>query len=97
MRKFIAETSMEFHEWIKDKDNFPYNVRKDKAMTFDAFINEYKDFQKWLTRKRFTIWVQKYANFIGQEYDSDITNGMRWFMIKTDEEQPVEEDDDNIF
>jgi len=96
MRKFIAETSMDFHEWISDKDNFPHNVRKDKSITFDAFINEYKDFQKWLTRKRFTIWVQKYANFIDAEYDSDITNGMRWFMIKTDEEQPVEEDD-NIF
>lgn len=92
MRKFIAETSMEFHEWISDIENFPYNFRKDKTQAFDSFVNEYQDFKKWLSRKRFAIWVNKYANFIGADYKSGNSNGIRWFMIQTDENKVVEDD-----
>lgn len=96
MRKVMAETGMDFYEWISDKDNFPLNVRKDKQLAFDAFVQEYKDFQRWLTRKRFNIWVHKYANFIGAKYDSGNTNGMRWFVIETEGHETIEEED-NIF
>lgn len=89
MRKFIAETSMEFFEFIKDVDNISHNVRNDKKIYFDKFCEEYPDFRKWLTRKKFNIWVQKYCNFSKFEYSSGNTNGTQWFMI----ESPILESD----
>lgn len=89
LRKLIAETSMEFYEWANDVDNLPVGIRNDKVLYFDNFINEYKDFNKWLTRKRFNIWIQKLAKFRGIEYDSNSTNGFRWFMIG-EEKQTIE-------
>lgn len=92
-RKFIAETSMEFSEWMKDVLQF--NERLDKKIFFDKFIEEYPDFKKWLTRKKFNIWVQKYANFIKSEYTSDNSNGLQWFMISNGKE--VETEDEILF
>jgi len=85
MRKFIAETSMEFYEWIKEVENVPVNERLDKQIYFNNFTTEYKDFQKFLTRKRFNIWIQKYCNFISAEYLSGNSNGLQWFTVKTGE------------
>jgi len=94
MRKFIAETSMEFLEWIKDIENVPHNDRLEKSLYYINFTNEYQDFKKWLTNKKFNIWVQKYCNFIGAEYLNGNSNGFRWFTIKTDTNQV---DTDEIF
>jgi hypothetical protein len=88
MRKFIAETCMEFYEWVNDKENCPQNVRNDKQQYFNKFTDEYQDFKKWLTRKKFNIWVQKYCNFVNKEYTEGNSNGFRWFMIG-------DEDNDN--
>jgi hypothetical protein len=92
MRKFIAETSMEFLEWIKDIENVPHNDRLEKSLYYINFTNEYQDFKKWLTNKKFNIWVQKYCNFIGAEYLNGNSNGFRWFTIKTDN-NPVDTDE----
>lgn len=81
MRKFIAETCMEFYEWIKDIENCPNGIRNDKQQYFNKFTEEYQDFKKWLTRKKFNIWIQKYCNFKGLEYSEGNTNGQRWFVI----------------
>jgi len=81
MRKLIAETSFEFYEWISDKNNMTIGSRNDKSEYFNNFVNEYKDFQKWLTRKKFNIWTQKYCNYIGSEYSQGNTQGVHWFMI----------------
>lgn len=81
LRKFIAETSMEFKEWIEDTDNFKLNNHISKVESFNNFINEYPDYKKWLTRKRFNIWVQKYASFINADFKQGNSNGSRWFMI----------------
>ena len=96
MRKFIAETCMEFYDFIKDKDNVPRNERLDKKMYFDKFVDEYQDFKKWLTRKKFNIWVQKYCSFMKYDYVSDNTNGVQWFIIKTGEVE-IEHDNDIMF
>jgi hypothetical protein len=93
MRKFIAETCMEFYEWINDKDNFPIGIRNDKTQYFVKFTEEYQDFKKWLTRKKFNIWVNKFATFKKMEYTEGNTNGMRWFMLGTE----VEDDNDIMF
>jgi hypothetical protein len=81
LRKFIAETSMEFYEWIEDLENFALNTRLDKQEYFDKFIAEYKDYQKYLTRKRFNIWVKKYATYKGYEFRQGNSNGLRWFEV----------------
>ena len=97
LRKFIAETSMEFFEWIQDHDNFPINKLNDKKTYFENFIQEYQDYKLWLKRKRFDIWVQKYATFIGSEYQTDVSNGLRWFMISNENNLNEEEDEDIMF
>lgn len=81
LRKFIAETSMEFYEWAQDELNLPINTRNDKSESYEKFINEYKDYNKWLKRKRFSIWVQKYASFMKYEYTDGVSHGSRWFEI----------------
>jgi len=81
LRKLIAETSMEFYEWANDVENLPVGVRNDKTMYFDNFVSEYKDFNKWLTRKKFNIWIQKLAKFKNIDYSQNSSNGLRWFMI----------------
>jgi len=86
LRKFIAESAMELYEWAEDRDNLKLNNREPKKESFDAFINEYKDFNKWLTRKKFNIWMQKYATFKGYEFDQGSSNGLRWFSISNGEE-----------
>ena len=93
LRRFIAETSMEFYEWVQENDNFPINKRNDKKTYFDNFVEDYQDFKKWLTRKKFIIWVQKYASFIDAEYTQGNSNGLRWFAIETD---GIEEDDNDV-
>jgi hypothetical protein len=80
-RKFIAETSMEFYEWITDQDNFSLYMKNDKQSKFYQFTSDYKDFQKWLTRKKFSIWVQKYSSYIGKEYFQGHSGEFKWFMI----------------
>jgi hypothetical protein len=91
MRKFIAETSMEFLEWVKDKENVMHNDRLEKSVYFTNFTNDYQDYKKWLTNKKFNIWIQKYCNFIGAEYLEGNTNGMRWFTIKTGQLNEVDD------
>lgn len=91
LRKFIAETSMEFLEWIDDKENFSLNVRTGKKEAFEMFVEDYTDFKKWLTKKRFNIWVKKYAKHKLLEFKDGRTNGWTWFELsdvsKTEEEK----------
>lgn len=92
-RKLIAETSLEFKEWIEDSENLKLNTRYEKAVTFESFTNDYVDFKRWLTRKKFNIWVQKYASYKGLEFMQGNSNGSRWFEIKGEEklEEVLEE------
>jgi len=93
MRKFIAETCMEFYEWVKDNENCPIGIRNDKQQYFNKFTDEYQDFRKWLTRKKFNIWIQKYCSFKNIEYQEGNTHGQRWFSMG----EQNEEDNDIAF
>jgi len=86
MRKFIAETSMEFLEWIEDSQNIGRNVRLEKKLYYDKFVEDYQDFKKWLTRKKFNIWIQKYCSFKEHSYQEASSNGHAWFMIQTEKD-----------
>ena len=81
LRKFIAETNMDFYEWISDFENFPINKRNDKSQYFNAFINDNKDYDKWLKRNRFNIWIQKYANYKDYDFEQGSSNGLKWFAL----------------
>lgn len=93
MRKLIAESCMEFFEFIKEVENVRLNERLDKQVIFDSFTNEYKDFQRFLTRKKFNIWVQKYCSFIGAEYQQGNSNGFHWFEIQTEKKDELIEEE----
>ena len=81
VRRFIAETSMEFVEWITDKDNECVDKRINKRNFYDQFVEDYQDYKKWLTQKKFNIWVQKYSRYSSYEYIEGHTNGNRWFEL----------------
>jgi hypothetical protein len=92
LRKFIAESSMEFYEWIDDPDNFKRNERHNKTQYYQIFIDEYQDFKKWLQSKTFNKWVDKYCTYKGYEYKEGNTQGNRWFEIVNDfqeSEEPI--------
>ena len=72
---------MEFYEWVQDSQNIKANVRGNKVESFEAFVDEYKDFNKWLSRKKFNIWLQKWAKFNNWEYRDGNSNGNRWFEL----------------
>ena len=84
LRKFISETSQEFYEWVTFEDNEMVNIRLNKRNKFDQFVEDYQDYKKWLTQKKFNIWVKKYAKYIIAEYTEGHTNGDRWFKIVDD-------------
>lgn len=92
LRKFIAETSMDFYEWIIDEGNFPFELRNDKSVYFTNFITENKDFSTWLKRNKFNQWVHKYANFINAKFEQGNSNGVKWFGIFNGETKEDEED-----
>lgn len=86
VRKFIAETSMEFYEFVSN-GNIKLNDRIGKVESFESFLKEYEDFKKGrgLNRRTYTIWVKKWSNFKGYNYKDDITQGWQWFEIHSNE------------
>lgn len=82
LRKFIAESAMEFYEWATDEDNLRSGIRLNQKTLFNNFVEDYPDFKRWLTQKKFNIWLKKYCNHIGVEFDMGKTNNERWFEIK---------------
>lgn len=92
LRKLIAETSMEFYEWITETIDIPFNKRLLKNEYFDMFKNDYQEFNKWITLRTFTNWTQKYCSYMGYEYKQGSSNGQRWFEI-INENEPIIEDE----
>jgi hypothetical protein len=88
-RKFIKETCSEFVEWAID-ENLPKNQRLDKAARFTAFVGEYKDFERTLSQRKFTSWMEAFGNFYGHK----VTQGksdMRWILFETETNEEVDE------
>lgn len=89
LRKLMAETSMEFYEWITEVENITFNQRLDKKEYYHRFLESYPDFKKWLNQRTFTVWIQKYASFNDWEYKKGNSNGMQWFeIVNKDEPKP---------
>lgn len=94
LRKFIMETSQDFFYWISDRSNFSVNQYLDKSAMFDAFVNDYIDYRKWLSRNKFSIWVSKYANYMGMKFHETHSGSVRYFMISDNETIDQKEDID---
>jgi hypothetical protein len=76
LRKFIKETCSEFVEWAT-LDNLPLRQRLDKSAMFTAFVSEYKDYERTLSQKKFTQWMDIY----GKKNGYNVTQGkshVRW-------------------
>ena len=91
VRKFIKETSYEFYEWSKDRDNLPYNIRINKTEYYNRFINEYQDFRKWLSQKKFTQWLEAYGKYYEINFEQGRTHEMRYIEYITKDKQPEED------
>jgi len=93
IRKFIKETSSEFHEWTTD-GNLPIDQLFSRGEKFDAFVQEYPDMKNntWkLSQKRFKGWIESFAEFKKlQHKDIKDSAGARWSIISAHdhEEQP---------
>lgn len=84
-RKLTVSTNYDFLEWIED-DNYSINNRMDKASKFDDFTNEYPDFKKWLTRKKFDIWMTKFGKYKGYEVLKVKSNGLNYIEFSNGQE-----------
>jgi len=93
-RKFHKETSFDFDEWSKDTENLALNIRHDKSILYTSFINEYPDYAKWLKQKKFTQWLETFANHNGYACVQGRTHQMRFIEFNT-EEKPVTANDEN--
>lgn len=87
VRKFIKETSYEFYEWSQDRENLPYNIRIDKTEYFQKFKNEYPDFQKWLTQKKFTQWLENFGKYYKLQFNHGRTHSSRYieYLVSSEE------------
>jgi hypothetical protein len=92
LRKFIMETSQDFFYWISDRSNFSLNQHLDKAAMFDAFVNDYMDYKKWLSRNKFSIWVSKYASYMGMKFHETHSGSIRYFMISDGDKNEIIEE-----
>jgi hypothetical protein len=89
IRRFIAATSFEFYEWVSEEDNLPLDNRIYKSSKFQQYLEDNPDSKKWLTIRRFSIWIDKYAQFKGYRILSGKDMTGRWIDIS---EKPSKED-----
>jgi hypothetical protein len=80
-RKFIKETSFEFFEWTNDEP-LTQNARTYNKVCFEGFSEEYPDVKKWLTNKKFSLWIEGYARFHKLELQRGKDSVGRFFTIK---------------
>jgi len=64
LRKFIKDTSFEFSEWVNE--NLPIGDKIYQADKFNEFTEEYSDYKKWLTKKKFKQWIDAFAKYLGK-------------------------------
>lgn len=93
LRKFIAETSMEFWEFVNDEENIVTGLRVYKDDIHSKFINTYSDYKK-LTKKRITSWFKNYADYLELQFiqDSDM-NGRYFEIVKGMATNPLDNED----
>ncbi len=81
-RKFIKETSFDFHEWVMDSP-IPLHDHIVKSEWFNKFIKEYPDYEKskWFTQKRFSQWLEIYGRYKGFRQVTGKSMDGRWIVF----------------
>lgn len=90
-RKFIKETSFDFHEWVNETP-LPIHEQLNKSEYFEKFVEEYPDYKaKWFTRKRFSSWLETYGKYKGYQVLKGKSLNILWinFTPMTLEAMPV--------
>lgn len=82
IRKFIKETSHDFYEWVNESDAVIFNNRLGTTYLFNEFTNEYKDYLKWLSNKKFNQWIETYCKYNNFELEKGRSQDGRWIIIK---------------
>ena len=68
--------------WVADADNIEFGIRLYRSTLFNKFIDEYPDYKKWLSNKKFSQWIDSYVknNNYESEKGKDMTG--RYILIE---------------
>ena len=81
LKKLIGATNKDFVDWMEDQ-NIPINEKIQTELAFNNFKDECKDFDnKHFSRKRFILWIKKYCEYKGYEFNSLKSGSMRWIYL----------------
>lgn len=82
--KFINATSPDFWDWVQT--NIEPDVKYDKKILFESFRTEYS-IKNSLERRKFSSWLEKYALYLGLEYDNKShSDNVRYFQMFSKDE-----------
>lgn len=81
-RKFINETSHDFHEFSIKEGQIKHNERINKQELTTSFNFHFSDSKYSISTRTLQKYVKKYAEFIGAKYSDGNSNGVRWFSIE---------------
>jgi hypothetical protein len=80
-RKFINQTSSEFHEFVTDIDTpFVTSVKLIKSAIYEQFLGQYPDVRKFLSQKRFAGWLERFGEYKGWNLTTGKDHSGRWVM-----------------
>lgn len=83
-RKYITETSQDFHDWTKEPNSLPLDIKLFNNEIFGRFVDEYPDYKNKLQIKTFKKWIKKYCEVNKLSYHNDVNqvfNNQRYFYI----------------
>ena len=86
LRKFIQDTSPEFHEWSEERHNIARTIRVYTVEASERFQREHID-MKGISQKKFKSWIKVYADKEGLEYTPDRDRDGAYFTL-TDPKAP---------
>lgn len=80
-RKLINATCYEFYEWIEE-EVLETDIHISKNDMFETFLNEFGEFRKWLSKRKFSRWLDLYATHKGYDIVKGKYNGLRFTLYK---------------
>lgn len=99
MRKFIAETNMEFYEWSKlDEGNIHLGIRMYKGDLYNQFILDYPDYGSGkykMSQKSFKKYLDKFGEYFDYQVNHDKDNIGRYVEF-TEIGQEIKQDENDI-
>ena len=82
LRKLIAASNKDFVDFMED-NNIPIGEKIQTELAFNNFKDECKDFDnKHFSRKKFIMWMKKYCDYKGLEYNSLKSGSIRYILLK---------------